>query len=230
MALDLNLFQSNSNKIPFRGKLPKADRLIREGEHKSKACWYKSGLLNTLFCFTPLTCLEIGTHYGGTCEVFNYYFEKSKPDGFVITADIKTYKDLSYLTHVHPVLVYPHIVDIETWHHVDDKDLLSDAKEKSVDSQNANTHIIQEALQSKGHELFDFAFVDGDHTETSMMRDIAIAKALTTPPHIILLDDTKEGLHESKQVYEEKIKPNHNSYEFDDWPIFIGCSLIWDKE
>lgn len=229
MTASPSAFVQNQNRVPLSGKLANPDRLLREGIHKGKACWYKTGLLNTLVALKPEVCLEIGTHMGGSAQIFEFYFQRFMPQGLLITADIKKYTDLSGLAHVRPVLVYPHIYNIDKDHHVLETEMLPGAKDKVNDSVAENCKILSEALQQAGREHFDFAFVDGDHTELSFLRDLEIAQSLNSPPRYTLIDDTKEGLHECMRVYQEKICPHYNHYDFEDWPIFVGTGLIWDK-
>jgi len=59
--------------------------------------------------------------------------------------------------------------------------------------------------------------------------DLEIVKQVCRHPHYTLIDDTKEALHESCRVYRDRICHEYNHYEFEDWPIFVGVSLIWDK-
>lgn len=63
----------------------------------------------------------------------------------------------------------------------------------------------------------------------SFIRDMQIATSLLAPPFRILIDDTKEELHECAAVYQTRIKTMLKSYDFEDWPVFIGCSLVWKE-
>ena len=92
----------------------------------------------------------------------------------------------------------------------------------------ANCEILREELSKIGADAFDFCFVDGDHQRTSFLRDLEIVRILSRPPHYALLDDTKDEIHECAFVYQEKLVDEVNHYDFGDWPIFVGVSLIWE--
>ena len=204
------------------------DRTIHRGIHAGKGCYYKTALLNTLIQLKPKTCLEIGTHYGGTTEVFLRYFRRYQPDGVLITTDIKKYVELSG-PRVRQVIVYPHIENIADWHTVEWDEMLPEAREILKKSNAENIAILRKELEACGRKGFDFCFIDGDHTRTSFLRDLDIAWTLSLPPHYFLLDDVKEELHDCCPVYRKEIPPNDPHYEFEDWPIFIGQALIWKK-
>jgi len=204
------------------------NRVIQKGKFENKRCYYKTALLNTLIKLKPKVCLEIGTHYGGTAGVFEYYFEKYKRDGVLITADIKKYADIEN-KFVKQVIVYPHIKNIEKFHQVNKEELLVLSPNESADSVKENIKILKKELEKVDEKLFDFAFVDGDHQRKSFLADISIALQLTKYPHYILLDDTKDEIHESAFVYHNEIIKKFNHYDFEDWPIFVGMSLIWEN-
>ena len=82
-------------------------------------------------------------------------------------------------------------------------------------------------LEKIKENVFDFCFIDGDHQKISFLNDLKIAKTLTVYPHYALLDDTKEEAHECASVYKETVVKEYGHYEFEDWPIFVGASLIW---
>ena len=214
--------------IPIVAPPEDFNRVIRAGKFAGKKCYYKTGLFNTLIKLRPRICLEIGTYYGGTARVFERYFKKYRRDGLLITADIKKYKDIEG-KYIIQVVVYPHVGNIGKYHNVFRKDLLPDAEKKMGNSLEENCKILKEELKKIGAEYFDFSFIDGDHQRISFLRDIEIARRLSNSPHYILLDDTKDEAHESAFVYQGEIKNRFNHYDFEDWPIFVGMSLIWDK-
>jgi len=215
--------------VPLFVRLPGPDRTIRVGPYAGRKCWYKTALLNTLIALRPKVCLEIGTYLGGTTKIFERYFENYRPDGILITADIKRYIDLSNHKRVRQVLVYPHIKNIEMYHPISEEDMLPNAKAVMSDSVTANVEILLAELRAIGEQAFDFAFVDGNHTEVSLLKDLEIVKHTSHHPHYALLDDTKEALHETYCTYHEKIQIQYNHYDFEDWPMFVGTSLIWSK-
>ena len=212
--------------LPLRELLQSYDRTILKGKFKGTKCYYKTGLLNVLIKLKPKICLEIGTWRGGTAKMFEYYFKKYRPDGVLITADVRKYVDISS-DKIKQVLVYPHVPNLKDFHDVSNEHLLCDFErhlEKSVES---NCEILKKELKNIRAESFDFCFVDGDHQEISFMRDLEIAKRLSKPPHYTLIDDTKEEAHECAMVYQNKLIHKVNHYDFDDWPIFVGMGLIW---
>lgn len=215
--------------ISLRVRTDGADRFIQVGPYAGRECWYKTALLNTLITLRPKVCLEIGTYYGGTTAIFEQYFRDYMPDGILITADIKKYIDLSSHKRVRQVLVYPHIQNISRYHDVSKAEMLPHTDIILNDSVDANVKILRKELRAIGKKMFDFAFIDGDHTEKSFLRDLEIIKQVCRAPHYALLDDTKEALHECYRTYREKVRTKYNHYEFEDWPIFVGMSLIWDK-
>ena len=225
--LPLRLLTMNSF-IPIIESPKGKDGVIRKGKFRGRNCYYKVGLLNTLIKLKPKLCLEIGTHLGGTAKIFEYYFKKYRPDGILITCDIKCYIKLNS-KYIRQVIVYPHINNIEDYHKVTKNELLPAYEDHLENSVKANCEIIKKELSKIRASSFDFYFIDGDHTRISFLKDIEIAKALSTPPHYILLDDTKEEDHECCFVYQNELKLKFNHYDFDDWLIFVSMSLIWDK-
>tara|TARA_B100000686_G_scaffold351101_1_gene448900 strand:+ start:2419 stop:3168 length:750 start_codon:yes stop_codon:yes gene_type:complete len=193
--------------IPIKKRLAGPDRIIRKGKYEGQNCYYKTALLNTLIELKPLICLEIGTHYGGTTKVFQHYFEKYQPDGKLITTDIKYFIDYPASPNIKQVIIKPYSED-------------SDSIESSLT-------ILKRELENINHQKFDFTYIDGDHKETSFLKDIRLHKLLSKKPHYALLDDTKDEAHESCFAYKNKIINDYNHYEFDDWPFFIGTSLIY---
>ena len=53
---------------------------------------------------------------------------------------------------------------------------------------------------------------------------------VTRPPRHALLDDTQTEIWDCHRVYHEDVKHRYSHYDFKDWPIFTGVSLIWEKE
>jgi hypothetical protein len=94
----------------------------------------------------------------------------------------------------------------------------------------ANCEILGGELNKVGADYFDFCFVDGDHNRTSFLRDLDIVKRLSRPPQFALLDDTKDEVHECAGIYQKELVDEVGHYDFEDWPIFVGVSLIWNLE
>lgn len=189
--------------------------------NKRNKCFYLKALFNTLIEIRPKICLEIGTNTGNSAKVFQNYFDKFEPNGVLITCDIKKYVDLSHLKNVKQVIVSHHISDISKYHQINDAELSYDYK----NSVTTNINILQ-----KLYQRYDFAFIDGDHTKDSFLKDIQICDSLLNEPKYMLIDDTKEPVHECSQVYYEEIKNNNKycCYDFEDWKNFVGCSLIYN--
>jgi hypothetical protein len=202
------------------------DGTIIEGVHKGREHYYKTALLNTLIALKPRVCLEIGTLHGGTVRVFEKYFDEYRPDGVLVTADIKIYNDLRS-PRVRQVRLYPHVAYFNDLHNVEEADLLPDGATKWEQSVELNVAILREELDNIGAEAFDFAFIDGDHRKASAEKDIIIAKALTAPPHYILMEDIREGLHEVSRYYEEVVSKEWEHWDFEDWGMLSGTALIW---
>lgn len=188
--------------------------------NRTQPCNYLKALFNTLVHFKPKRCIEIGTHTGNTTKVFQKYFDKYMPDGLLVTCDIKKYVDLSNLKNVKQVIVAHHIPNIDSIHRVEKHELLFADYKNSVKT---NVNILKQISP-----IYDFAFIDGDHTKDSFLKDIEICENVLTPPQLMLIDDTKEHFHECSKVYHEVFKNNENyeSYDFEDWHQFVGCSLI----
>lgn len=204
------------------------DRSIIAGEHMGSPCYYKTGLLNTLIALKPKVCLEIGTLFGGTAWVFQEYFDGHMPDGVLVTADVKQYVDLQS-PNAFQAIVYPHSVDVIARHSVVPDELLDGSEAMCNESVERNVDILTDWLHKVGVGKYDFAFIDADHARLSLLKDIEIATRLTSLPHYMLLDDTKEGVHEVSVVYKDELVSKYSTYDFEDWPVFVGASLIWAK-
>jgi len=204
-----------------------ADGVIIDGPYKGQEHHYKTALYNTLVSLKPRVCLEIGTWFGGTVKVFERYFEEHRHYGRLVTADIMLRGNLA-TERVRQVQVYPHSRTYWTRHPVTDADLLPDGGNQIDHSEQLNLAILQSELSAMDAPAFDFAFIDGDHAKESVEKDIAICKALTKPPHYMLLEDVREGIHEASRYYEDEISKQWAHYDFEDWPILSGCALIWE--
>jgi len=189
---------------------------------QKKACHYKKALFNTLVELRPKFCLEIGTHKGSSAEVFQNYFDKFEPNGLLVTCDIKKYVDLKNLKNVKQIIVAHHINDISSFHNIKKQEL----KYSFSESVATNIKILREIKNE-----YDFAFIDGDHTRDSFLKDIIICETLLKDPKVMLIDDTKEPVHECSYVYMNEIKTSemYEHYDFDDWKQFVGCSLVQRK-
>lgn len=215
---------------------------IKGGDFKDKIAYPRQALFSTLMYLKPTHCLEIGTYYGGSAMIFFDYMKQANVDGLIVTCDVQRYTDLEasprvadYWTRqfVKQIIVYSHLPIKElrkhhSIHNAIQKDYPTNLKYQeakySKNSINDNVEIIKKAYNKK----FDFAHVDGDHTEKSFLSDIEICKRLLKPPKYILLDDIKEGVHECAETF-KKIRKDYNCYEFENWGVFAGRALIWEK-
>lgn len=202
--------------IPLIEKLGN-DGAIITGPHEGRIRYYRTALLNTLIHLAPRVCLEIGTYYGGSAEVFRQYFDHWRPDGMLVTADIRILVNIED-ERVHQAHVYPHIPNIFDHHSVEPHELLPDWQEHLADSVDVNCAILEQ------YGPYDFAFVDGDHTEVSVRKDLEIVRRLVKPPHYALFDDTHEDFHESGRLYREQLVHEYDTYEFEE---FVGAALLW---
>ena len=208
--------------------------------------FYIDALYSTLVELQPKICLEIGTHRGGSAKTFQRYFDNYCNDGWLLTVDIKEYVDVR-TDNVAQATVYPHVLNFKKHHkHVKDKDVL-EGSEEVEGSEEKNCKIIEDYKSSAGiYEPFDFVFIDGDHQRDSFLKDVEIAKALSRPPHYMLLDDVSDYVHDSTTVFREEIKPKYDHYLFEDWrssedifsldhvnhdqKVVAGTALIWEKQ
>jgi hypothetical protein len=87
-------------------------------------------------------------------------------------------------------------------------------------------------MDKHGISGFDLAFIDGDHERESFLGDLEMCMSLTASPHRVLIDDTKEEYHPCCHIYQEEIKTSkkYETYDYDNWERFVGCSLIWASE
>lgn len=210
-----------------RTRFTQADGLINKGPKAGAQRWYRDALFSVLVHLQPKLCLEIGTYYGGSSAVFQEYFDKFCPDGKLVTCDINRYTDLN-MKNVEQVLVYPHwgMDKVNEWHSVNPETMLPYHDHKDYYESSVEKNI--EILARYGE--FDMCFLDADHTKFSASRDFRIAEGVLKQPKWILFDDTDEFEHECAPYYRELIgRGEHNSYDFDDWDVAVGASLMWRK-
>jgi len=201
----------NANLRPAKGR----------GKFKGGKTYPRHALFATLAYLHPKKCLEIGTYYAYSARITSLYFKWLEPDGLIVTCDIQRYVNITN-KHIKQLIVKAHVPrkELKKWHDLDNRQNVKYSK----NSVKENIEIIKKAAGKN----FDFAYIDGDHTKTSFLNDLKIAKALLKPPRYMLLDDTKDGLHECKKAYEE-IRHNYNHYDFEDWGVPASSSLIWEK-
>ena len=103
-----------------------SNRIVKTTNEK-KLCFYQKALYATLCTLKPKICIEIGTHTGGTTQVFQQYFDDNNlSDGLLLTCDIKKYVDLSHLKNVKQLIVSHHVENIQSFHRVHKNELLFD--------------------------------------------------------------------------------------------------------
>lgn|SRR3990167_7447534 len=184
--------------------------------------YYYDALYATLIHLMPKNCLEIGTYFGYSAEVFQTYFDKFCPDGKLITLDIKKYVDLNQLPNVTQLVVHPYINNSNKYHDVQPENILS-----PVDKPDKNISIVTNVFNNK----FDFCFLDGDHNKPSIYNDFKLARALLKEPQYIMFDDIDVPNHESTEVFNNEILNDEklavNTYA--NWNVWIGAALLWNK-
>jgi len=190
---------------------------------------YKDALYSCLVQLKPKACLEIGTHIGGTTEVFETYFREHCPDGYLVTGDVNTYNKLES-KNVKQVIVKSRIPFEELIKHHSDLD--PKETQYSENSRYINELIYWAALRkAKSIDTFDFIFIDGNHTKESFEKDLQLSLNLLSDDGYILIDDVPSNLECSEYFY-EKIKPSKKFkiYEFEDWSSPVGAVLLKPAE
>lgn len=213
-----------------RTRFTQADGSINMGPKAGHQRFYRDALYSVLEHLRPTLCLEIGTYYGGSSAVFQEYFDKLCPEGKLVTCDVNKYTELN-MPNVEQVLVYPHLTksQMDRWHALDSNKMLPDAYTRDDIVESSHIYNI-EILKPYGE--FDFCFLDGDHTTLSAARDWIIADSVLKHPKYVLFDDSKEYEHDcakwidDMRTYEPQL---YNFYDFDDWEVTVGASLIWGK-
>ena len=208
---------------------------IGQGRFKGIPSYYRDALYSIIKHFDVKTCLEIGTHIGQTSNVIRQCFEKYRPDGKLVTVDIKTMTTFDSPNIAHRV-VHPYVHNSTEWHYVTEDDLL-EVYPTRIQNVNANIEIINKALASLDRldgvedRKFDLVFVDGDHQEESVFADFYLAEQVSHFPHRVFMDNIEDLNHDSPRIYHEHLSkdPNWNTYHFKDWHRFAEAALIWKK-
>ena len=190
---------------------------------------YRRAIYNTLLKLSPRYSLEIGSHLFQTSSVFSRYYEEYNKDGCLVTCDIAKWSKSDPPNHVHQVMVYPHIPNIQDNH--GGIDIYYKDWEKQTDiSLYLNTEYIIDKMDDLNIDLFDLSFVDGDHATKSFILDLKIAKNLTSQNGYILIDDINDQNHEQYNVYRELKSKGNVFYEFDGWNPHPGMALIKNED
>lgn len=212
-------------KIDYTHKKYSTVGNILRGPKAGTPRYYLDALYNSLVELKPKLCLEIGTHFGDSAKVFQAYFDEYMPDGMLITCDIKEYTDLSSMKNVKFIKVHPHKNNMTTHHMVTNEELLK-VTEFSCDD---NIDLVMDTF-SIDPNSFDFVFIDGDHQIDSFCQDLLIAQTLKKPDSWILVDDTVEEYHELAGYFQKFRKSDYwEVYDFDDWEVLAGASLLREK-
>ncbi len=203
-------------------------------------------LWNLCLMLKPTYVVELGTWQGTSAMLVAKYLEKHRDgQGAIVTADVVTHLFVEEHPLVEKVQVYPHTehgLEQAPW--ATERFRRSDWKRGLDDSVTLNTELILKALRARGGQLFDLAYVDGDHSEEGLLRDLEIVKQVTAPPHYALLDDVYRNYPAAK-LYQEQLRDLYNHYDFDDggweaWETWLEprpavctmprMALVWSDE
>lgn len=187
---------------------------------------YKDALYSCLVQLKPTNCLEIGTHLGGTAEVFQEYFDLYI-DGFLLTGDVFEYTKLNY-KNVQQIILQSHLPHEKL---IESHNLIKSPVQYSENSKYINNLRCWAALRkAKKTDKFDFAFIDGDHSKISFKNDLEMCLDLVKPGGSILIDDVPSD-YECSQYFYESIKNDERYiiYEFEDWTEKVGAVLLTTK-
>jgi hypothetical protein len=132
------------------------------------------------------------------------------------------------MKNVRPLIVAHHTTNIRKFHQVNDDELLMGSVDKIDDPVSRNIDLIRKTLLAAGEDAVDFSFVDGDHQTQAFINDMAISEAVLRDPKLIMIDDSKEEIHECSFHYDTIIRndPSYQTYDYEDWEQFVGCSLV----
>ena len=230
--------------VPYTEVPIHTDENLREVKSAYFNC-AQQALWNLCLVLKPRYILDIGTMGGTSALLAAQYLEKNAPDGHVVTADVVTTKKAGAWEHplVTKVLVSPHSrkgLLQYPWA----KGMLSqpDGWENLPNSVSVNTELVMSALKAAGGWIFDFAYVDGDHSVTGVLRDLEIVRHVTRWPHYALLDDVYMPGVPAGELYREDLVHRYEHYDFegDGWETFKETrrhvwgmprmALIWEKE
>ena len=204
----------------------------------------QQAIWNICLVLKPKYILDIGTWGGSSAMLAAHYLDDYAPDGHVVTVDVQTHTGQRVGDHplVSQVWAYPHTLEgLEPYPWAMKKRLRPDFEQYISQSVRLNIALILSSLAIAGGELFDFAYVDGDHTRVGVRRDLEIVKQVTKPPHYALLDDVYSWMGCAKE-YRDAIQHEYNQYDFegDGWENFVEprldvlglprCALVWEKE
>lgn len=202
----------------------------------------QQALWNLCLVLRPRWILDIGTMGGTSALLAAQYLERNGLGGQVVTADVVMGK----ATFEHPLVtrlqVYPHSLSgLQQYPWVMCTKMMPDYPEHLDDSASVNAAMMLEALTAAGGKLFDLAYVDGDHSELGILRDLEIVKRVTWWPHYALLDDVYMPGVPAEELYRESLVHQYDHYDFegDGWETFKEprpnvwgmprMALVWEK-
>ena len=215
--------------------------------HVTKTSIYNcshQAIWNLALVLKPKYMLDIGTWEGTSAMLMAHYLDDYEPAGHVVTVDVQTQTAFHERTHplITQVQAYPHtMVGIREYPWAKPDVMRPDYERGMTDSVVLNTQLILDALSAAGGDLFDFVYIDGDHSDIGLLRDLEIAKLTTRPPHYALLDDVFRPGVSAEKLYLEKLVHEYAHYDFDGdgWENFVESrghvlgmprmALVWEK-
>ena len=204
----------------------------------------QQAIWNTALVLKPRYLLDIGTWEGTSAMLMAHYLDDYEPAGHVVTVDVQTQTAFHERTHplITQVQAYPHtLAGLDEYPWARAGAFLPDYERGLTDSVALNTALILEALRAAGGELFDFVYIDGDHSGVGLLRDLEIVKQITRHPHYALLDDVWLTNREAASVYQNRLIHEYAHYDFTDagWENFVESrgdvrgmprmALVWEK-
>ena len=228
--------------VPYAEVPTHTDENLRVVESAYYNC-AQQAIWNLCLVLKPRFILDIGTMGGTSALLAAQYLEKYQDGGHVVTADVVTTKMAAEWEHplVTKLLVSPHSragLQQYPWARML---LQQDGWENMPRSVDVNSEIVLGALKAAGGELFDFAYVDGDHSMVGIWRDLQIVQRVTRWPHYALLDDVYMPGVPAGVLYRELLVHQYEHYDFegDGWERFKETrkgiwgmprmALIWEK-
>lgn len=229
--------------VPYAEVPTHADSEVRDVKSPYYNC-AQQALWNLCLVLKPRYVLDIGTMGGTSALLAAQYLECNAPDGHVVTVDVVQTKKAASWEYplVTKVLAVPHsFKGLQQYPWVKVGLLREDARDMMPHSVEVNTKLVLEALEAAGGKLFDFAYVDGDHSAEGVLRDLEIVRRVTRFPHYALLDDVYMPEVPASELYQERLIHEYEHYDFDGdgWESFVEprpnvlgmprMALIWEK-
>jgi len=193
----------------------------------------QTALWNLCLELEPRYILDIGTSGGTSALLAARYLEMFQgSEGHVVTLDVVAPRVPLDYPLITPLQVWPYgthgLGQYGYWEGA--MTLRSDWEAHIATALDDNAEMAWEALQSVGGKAFDFAYVDGDHSEIGLLFDLQLVKRLTRPPHYALLDDVYMPKVPAGKLYRGRLQYEYEHYDFDDdgWSQFEEtCPDVW---